>query len=64
MEQRRSEKFIKLVIYLYLVLPVMIFFAGWLKWQMSGQVLRGSVGAYQADERAGVARLCWRISGR
>ena len=25
---------------------------------------RGSVGAYQADERAGVARLCWRVSGR
>ena len=24
----------------------------------------GSVGAYQADERAGVARLCWRVSGR
>ncbi|MBQ1312383.1 MAG: hypothetical protein IIY55_11095 [Blautia sp.] len=35
MEQRRSEKFIKLVIYLYLVLPVMIFFAGWLKWQIA-----------------------------
>ena len=25
---------------------------------------RGSVGAYQADERAGVARLRWRVSGR
>ena len=27
-------------------------------------VSRGSVGAYQADDRAGVARLCWRESGR
>ena len=27
--------------------------------QMSGQRLHGSVGAYQADERAGVARLSW-----
>ena len=27
---------------------------------MSGQRSRGSVGSYQADERAGVARLCWR----
>ena len=24
----------------------------------------GSAGEYQADERAGVARLSWRISGR
>ena len=32
--------------------------------QMSGQRSRGSVDAYQADERAGVARLCWRVSGR
>ena len=32
--------------------------------QMSGQRSPGSVGAYQADERAGVARLCWRVSGR
>ena len=32
--------------------------------QMSRQVSRGSVGEYQADERAGVARLSWRVSGR
>ena len=32
--------------------------------QMSGQRSQGSVGAYQADERAGVARLSWRVSGR
>ena len=32
--------------------------------QMSGQVSRGSAGEYQADERAGVARLSWRVSGR
>ena len=25
---------------------------------------RGSAGEYQADERAGVARLSWRVSGR
>ena len=25
---------------------------------------RGSVGEYQADEQAGVARLRWRVSGR
>ena len=31
---------------------------------MSGQVSRGSAGEYQADERAGVARLSWRLSGR
>ena len=31
---------------------------------MSGQVSRGSAGGYQADERAGVARLSWRVSGR
>ena len=30
--------------------------------QMSGHRSRGSVGAYQADERAGVARLCWPVS--
>ena len=24
---------------------------------------RGSAGEYQADERAGVARLSWRVSG-
>ena len=27
-------------------------------------VSRGSAGEYQADERAGVARLSWRVSGR
>ena len=32
--------------------------------QMSGQVSRGSAGEYQADERAGVAQLSWRVSGR
>ena len=32
--------------------------------QMSGQVSRGSACEYQADERAGVARLSWRVSGR
>ena len=32
--------------------------------QMSGQVSRGSDGEYQADERAGVARLSCRVSGR
>ena len=31
---------------------------------MRGQVSRGSAGEYQADERAGVARLSWRVSGR
>ena len=31
--------------------------------QMSGLVSRGSAGEYQADERAGVARLSWRVSG-
>ena len=31
---------------------------------MSGQVSRGSAGEYQADERAGVAELSWRVSGR
>ena len=25
---------------------------------------RGSAGEYQADERTGVARLSWRVSGR
>ena len=30
---------------------------------MSGQVSRGSAGEYQADERARVARLSWRVSG-
>ena len=30
--------------------------------QMSGQVSRGSVAEYQADERAEVARLRWRVS--
>ena len=30
----------------------------------SGQVSRGSAGEYQADKRAGVARLSWRGSGR
>ena len=29
---------------------------------MSRQVSRGSAGEYQADERAGVARLSWRVS--
>ena len=32
--------------------------------QMSRQVSLGSAGEYQADERAGVARLSWRVSGR
>src|SRR5574340_1664655 len=32
--------------------------------QMIGQVSHGSAGEYQADERAGVARLSWRVSGR
>ena len=32
--------------------------------QISRQVSRGSAGEYQADERAGVARLSWRVSGR
>ena len=32
--------------------------------QMSGQESRGSVGEYQVDEQAGVARLSWRVSGR
>src|SRR5574337_1472636 len=32
--------------------------------QMSRQGLRGSAGEYQADERAGVAGLSWRVSGR
>ena len=32
--------------------------------QMIGQVSRGSPGEYQADERAGVARLSWRVSDR
>ena len=31
---------------------------------MREQVSRGSAGEYQADERAGVARLSWRVSGR
>ena len=31
--------------------------------QMSGQVWHGSAGEYQADDRAGVARLIWRVSG-
>ena len=30
----------------------------------SRQVSRGSAGEYQADERAGVTRLSWRLSGR
>src|SRR5574337_1253935 len=30
---------------------------------MSRQVSRGSAGEHQADERAGVARLSWRVSG-
>ena len=29
---------------------------------MSGQESRGRAGEYQADERAGVARLRWRVS--
>ena len=32
--------------------------------QMSGQVLRSSAGDYQADERADVLRLSWRLSSR
>ena len=31
--------------------------------QMSGHVSRGSAREYQADERAGVAGLSWRVSG-
>ena len=31
---------------------------------MSKQLSRGSAGEYQADERADVARLSWRVSGR
>ena len=31
---------------------------------MSGQESRGSAGEYQADERAGVAGLSWRVSSR
>ena len=31
---------------------------------VSGQVWRGSAGEYQADERAGVGRLTYRVSGR
>ena len=30
---------------------------------MSGQVSRGSAREYQADERAGVVGLSWRVSG-
>ena len=32
--------------------------------EVKGQVSRGSVAEYQADERAEVARLRWRVSGR
>ena len=31
---------------------------------MSGQGSQGSVGAFQADQRADVAGLHWRVSGR
>ena len=31
---------------------------------MSGQESRGYVGEYQADEKAGVARLSWLVSGK
>ena len=31
---------------------------------MSGQVSRGLAGEYQADNRADVAGLSWRVSGR
>ena len=31
---------------------------------MRGQVSRGSAVEYQVDERARVARLSWRVSGR
>ena len=31
---------------------------------MSKQVSRGSAGEYQSDEREGVTRLRWRVSGR
>ena len=31
---------------------------------MSGQVSPGLAGEYQSDERAGVARLSWQVSGR
>ena len=32
--------------------------------QMIGQASHGSDGDYQADERAGFARLSWRLSSR
>ena len=32
--------------------------------ELGGLKSRGSVGGYQADERAGVAGLSWRVSGR
>jgi hypothetical protein len=32
--------------------------------QMSGQGSPGSAGDYQAEERAGFARLSWRLSSR
>ena len=32
--------------------------------QMNGQLSQGSAGDSQADERAGVARLSWRLSSR
>ena len=32
--------------------------------QMSRHVSRGSVGDYQADEQAGVARFSWLLSSR
>ena len=32
--------------------------------EVSRQESRGSAGEYQADERAGVAGLSWRLSGR
>ena len=32
--------------------------------QMSGELSRGLPGDYQSDQRAGVARLSWRVSFR
>ena len=37
---------------------------GFLQEPLFGQVSRGLAGDYQSDERAGVARLSWRVSGR
>ena len=37
---------------------------GYIRRQMSRPLSRGSAGEYQADERAGVEWLSWRVSGR